>query len=105
MKVRIRMAVCAALAAIALYCAVGTISSVDVSGYDAGAVRLDNAAFVLAEYNGNVAVFTPGFEKSPLTVTEIEVSGLRAVDRDLISRGLVAYSKEELLTLLEDLGS
>ena len=64
----------------------------------------ENAEFILREYDGLVAVFAAG-EKTPLTMTDIEVRTLREADRALLSSGLPAADRDEVLTLLEDLGS
>ena len=63
-----------------------------------------NAPFVLREFEGRVAVFSPGRDM-PLSVTGIELSTLRKQDRELLFEGLAAGNREELLMLLEDLGS
>ena len=41
----------------------------------------------------------------PLTVTEIEASSLRETDRSLLKEGVAVRTREELMALLEDLGS
>jgi hypothetical protein len=64
-----------------------------------------DAAFVLREYEGYVGVFEGGGGKTPLTVTDIAVDGLREADRDMLGAGIAVADRDELLTLLEDLGS
>ena len=64
----------------------------------------EESPFVLREFEGRVAVYAPGRD-IPLSVTAIEVGTLRERDRSLLRRGLAAESREELLMLLEDLGS
>ena len=59
---------------------------------------------MLREYDGCVAVFAVG-ESKPVTTTDINVRTLREADRALLSAGLPAADKDEVLTLLEDLGS
>lgn len=62
------------------------------------------AEYYLRERDGFVCVFTPG-SGSPVGVTGISVSSLRESDRAIVSRGIAVRDREELLTLLEDLGS
>ena len=63
------------------------------------------AGYVLGEAQGCVAVYAGGDLKTPLQVTEIELASLRGADRALIERGLHAASREEVLQILEDLGT
>ena len=67
-------------------------------------LAIEDAEFVLREYDGCVAVFAVG-ESKPVTTTDINVRTLREADRALLSAGLPAADKDEVLTLLEDLGS
>ena len=60
--------------------------------------------YVLGEAEGRVAVYGGGADKL-LTVTDIELAGLREADQALISEGLPVSTHEELVALLEDLGS
>ena len=41
----------------------------------------------------------------PMTVTDIQTSTLRELDRKLLETGLKLYSHETLMMTLEDLGS
>lgn len=66
---------------------------------------LAEAQYVLREYDGCVAVFASVGDTSPMTLTDIEVGTLRDADRQILSTGLAVADREELLTLLEDLGS
>lgn len=67
--------------------------------------RSESAEFYLKSSGGYVAVFAGQREREPVTVTAIEVSGLRAADRAMLERGIPVGDKKELLELLEDLGS
>jgi len=60
--------------------------------------------FMLREFEGRIAVFAPGRD-IPLSVTGIELGTLRERDRALLCEGVAAQNREELLMLLEDLGS
>ena len=59
----------------------------------------------LGAWQGSVAVFDRGDPATPRSVTDIELSSLRAADRALIEHGCPVASEEALQALLEDLGS
>ena len=108
MKLWMKLAGCGIMTAAAVCCASAAISGItgDVSAEeDAGEGVLDwplaieDAEFVLREYDGCVG------ESKPVTTTDINVRTLREADRALLSAGLPAADKDEVLTLLEDLGS
>lgn len=61
--------------------------------------------YLLRVYNGHIAVFWGEDTDSAVIETTIEVDGLRAVDKDKLTQGIVAHSYEEVLKLLEDFGS
>lgn len=61
--------------------------------------------YVLRDYEGLVAVFVENDPKLPMTVTDIQVSTLRELDRQLLETGLKIDSHEKLVMTLEDLGS
>ena len=61
--------------------------------------------YVLRDCGGYVAVYEGTDSGKPSTVTDIEVSTLRALDRQMLENGLVLDSREKLLMTLEDLGS
>lgn len=61
--------------------------------------------YVLRDCNGYVAVYDGADAKKPTTVTDIEVSTLRALDRQMLKNGLEIDSREKLMMTLEDLGS
>ena len=58
----------------------------------------------LGAWEGSVAIFD-GSSGTPRSVTDIELSSLRAADRALIEHGCPVADEEALLALLEDLGS
>ena len=66
---------------------------------------MEEAAFVLRESDGYVGVFESAGARKPVTVTDIEVAGLRDADRDMLSAGIAVCDRQELLSLLEDFGS
>lgn len=69
------------------------------------AAHAATAAFFLRGDGGYVAIYEKGGGREPVTVTDIELSGLRAADRAMIRAGLPVTGQRELLLLLEDLGS
>ena len=71
----------------------------------AGAVEaIRTSEYILADYGGRVAVFSPQRGSAPRRVTAIEVQHLPAVDRQLLKSGIPALNDLELAMLLEDLG-
>lgn len=109
MKLRYRITLCAMLLLTAGLCASYTVRDLR-GGSDArlpetvpAAVSEPPDGFTLCARNGCVAVLDPGCETA--VVTDIELSTLREADRQLLEAGLTVTSREELLTLLEDLGS
>lgn len=52
-----------------------------------------------------MSVFASDADRKPLQVTGIEVAGLRRADQELLRGGITVGSQEQLLLLLEDLGS
>lgn len=65
----------------------------------------EGPCYVLRDYEGYVAVFVENDPSCPMTVTDIQTSTLRQVDRDTLQTGLKIRSKERLMMILEDLGS
>ena len=57
--------------------------------------------YLVRTYNGKIAFFTDG----AVIETDIDVSGLRAYDRQLLENGIAACTYEEVLQLLEDFSS
>ena len=105
-------ALMACTAAVCAWAALGGIASAAGAGTAAQAefdyvpsCSLAEAEYVLREYDGCVAVFASVGDTSPITLTDIEVGTLRDADRQILSTGLAVADREELLTLLEDLGT
>jgi hypothetical protein len=65
----------------------------------------DSAAFFLRRDGAYIAIFPGKRARDPVEVTGIELQGLRRADRAMIEAGLPVASRQELLQLLEDLGS
>lgn len=111
MKIRIALLLC--LVSVAVLSVCGAYKSLhrmqtyvlpeDVSARFSG--MEENAEFFLREADGYVAVFAGKRAHTPLSVTDIEMSGLRTADKALVRRGIPVSGAAELLMLLEDLGS
>jgi len=97
MKIGVRISICAALLCTALAMAVLTLADFAPAPESPG-------GYVLGAAEGRVAVLDAA-SRSPVSLTDIELSGLREADREKLSTGLPVESREELLSLLEDLGS
>lgn len=111
MDIKYRICACVLLALTAAFCASYTIA--DVKGREevpTGPVGLSATAqpgsegFLLCARDGYVAVVDPTVGETAV-VTDIGLDTLREADRSLIESGLRVDSREELLSLLEDLGS
>ena len=67
--------------------------------------REESAAYYLRDDEGRVAVYEGRRGREKLAVTAIETANLRLTDRTLLRRGIPVTDADELLRLLEDLGS
>lgn len=106
MKVGIRMVLCVLLICAALTMAVFTALGFSPGrGGEAVGTGVSELRYVLGESGGNIAVFSSADPDEPVTVTNIELAGLREADRAEIRAGLIVGTESELLQLLEDLGS
>ena len=101
LKTIIRMIVMVTLMAVAVTMAAFTAAGFRGNGNSAPRP----GTYVLADYGGSVAIFENGETVNPLQVTDIELDTLRAADRAMIETGVPVSSREELMELLEDLGS
>lgn len=63
------------------------------------------AEYILRDFEGYVCVFMPDGGDTPVSVTNIATDTLRGTDRALLADGIAVSSHDELLSLLEDLGS
>lgn len=68
-------------------------------------VQDDNQGYIVKEYEGFVGVYYNNGEDYPAIITEISLDNLRQYDRELIETGFEIGSRNELMQLLEDLGS
>jgi len=106
MKRTLALTVVTALCAVSPFVAGAAMSSLQ-QGADAPATSYDGAQaeYILRDYEGYVSVFASDADRRPLQVTGIEVAGLRRADQELLRGGITVGSQEQLLLLLEDLGS
>ena len=108
MNLRHRITVCALLLLTAALCASYTARGLLGERAAATPVPVLTApqpeGYTLCAKNGCVAVLEPDSGGRPV-ITDIELATLREADRSLIESGLTVSSREELLSLLEDLGS
>lgn len=107
MKYKTKLTVVTALSLCSVFCAGAAVSSVRGSSVATEVVSYDGAAaeYILRDYEGYVSVFDAQQDRTPLQITAIEVSALRQTDRDLLQGGISVGNREQLLLLLEDLGS
>ncbi len=66
---------------------------------------IEDAEYILRAGDGYICVFAAGEAQTPITVTNIELRSLREVDRQVIEQGMAVADRDELMSLLEDLGS
>ncbi len=112
-KMRVRVAVLLVLIGAAAFTGAEAIRSLRAAPgsefpeelYARFARNADNAAFFLRQAGEYLAVYPGRRDREPLRITEIELRGLRKADQAMIREGLPVRSFQELLQLLEDLGS
>lgn len=111
MKLWMKASLTGILAISALFSATWAVRSIKAVAEDVPSVSYEwscdeeDAQFVLREYSGFVSVFAVDASKTPMTVTDIEIKNLREADRDMLNAGIAVSDRDELLALLEDLGS
>ena len=59
--------------------------------------------FILREYNGNIALFYDSSEE-PVAVYRTPINTFYPADRELLEKGIILGTREELRQLIEDLG-
>ena len=109
MKSKIKMAILGIICLFTVF--LGAFVIVDFghaedSGEAVSAMAENNEiCYVLRDYEGFVAIFVENDPTCPMTVTDIQVSTLRELDKILLETGMKLYSRERLMMTLEDLGS
>ncbi|MBQ4651306.1 MAG: hypothetical protein IJB78_01165 [Oscillospiraceae bacterium] len=112
MGLRLRIALLMCLAAAAAWSAVEAYESlkppkiyeVPEAVYAEYTTGEENAQYQLKACDGYVAVYGGRGGGKPM-MTDIELSALASADRAMIELGIPVKNREELLLLLEDLGS
>ena len=109
MKAKFKMAIIGALCLVTVFFAAFVIvdfGQAEESGAVVSAMA-DNGeiCYVLRDYEGYVAIFVENDPTCPMTVTDIQVSTLRELDKMLLETGMKLYSRERLMMTLEDIGS
>lgn len=61
--------------------------------------------YIISELNGHIVVYEYSTAGSPIIVTDIHTRDLREIDRELLRSGIAVESRDEVLQLLEDMGS
>lgn len=110
MKWKVKASICSALILFAVLSVTAVAGQLDrIMPGEAQMASLldgdDEIHYVLREQDGFVAIFQEGFGDEPAVVTDIEAKTLRQVDRELLRLGIPVKNREELMMLLEDLGS
>lgn len=112
MDMRLRLALSGVMAAMATLCASSALGGIKENAPAptayatlAPAKDMSGAEYVLRDWEGFVGVFESAASLAPVSVTEIQVAELRYADRELLEGGIPVSDREELLSLLEDLGS
>lgn len=100
-------ALCLMTAAALLSAGVAAASCVKAETVQAAAcfAAPEESRYVLRDFEGYVAVFVENDPGCPMTVTDIEVSTLRELDKRLLQTGMKISSHERLMMTLEDLNS
>ena len=111
MKTGLKLAVLGIMAALAVFSALGAVKTIQRTEdlipaeiYARFHAKSGRARYLLREEDGIVAVYRSG-ENRPERLTEIETAVLRRADRAMLNRGIPAEDLDEVLQLLEDLGS
>jgi len=83
----------------------GEVSADVVSNQDTRMSMAEPVPYILREYKGKLAVFTPESGNYPAVVTDIECRFLPRGDRELLRAGIGVREQATLASLLEDFGS
>lgn len=113
MRLKLRVGLLLCLGAAAVLSGIGAAkslrpvqkSNIPQEIYSGFSAKADSAQFFLKCCGEYVAVYEGAKDKKPVTVTRIELDCLRGADRAMLEAGIPVADRQELLLLLEDLGS
>jgi len=114
MNIKIKYAITCTLAAAAIVMSAlsvpvlrsfGELSAIGAAAPDYPLQMSEPMPFILREYRGAVAVFTPESGDIPALITDIDFNSLREVDKKMLLAGIGAREANTLAALLEDFGS
>ncbi|MEA4896032.1 MAG: hypothetical protein VB064_12340 [Oscillospiraceae bacterium] len=110
MKIKVKVAIIGILILLSAFlCAFAVLDGLKAEdeGETVGCITESQTepCYVLRDYEGYVAIYVENDPSCPMTVTDIQVSTLRDLDKKLLETGLKLYSRERLMMTLEDLGS
>lgn len=100
MKLRVKVALCIALAlfaAASLAAVLGSLGAVPASA--------EGEAYLLRECDGYIGVYYPVDAAEPREITDIRVAELPLEDQEALRGGVSASDEEALARLLEDYGA
>lgn len=100
MKLRVKMALCIALAVFAALSLAAVLGSIGVIPVSSG-----SGDYLLRAVDGYVAVFHPADGEEPAEITDIRVADLPAGDRQALLSGVSVTDRTALMRLLEDYGA
>jgi len=89
---------------ISLLSAVQYVSAAKEPSNNLSSIESQSDGYLLKDCNGFVGVYYSG-EDYPAVITEISLDSLRQYDRELVISGFRVESREQLMSVLEDLGS
>lgn len=113
MNLKLRATMLAVLGAGAVYAGMDAVKSLRPAARDTVPQEIyaryardeESAQYFLKSCDGFVAVYKGAKGRTPESVTAIEVANLRSADKAMLERGIPVTDRQQLLELLEDLGS
>lgn len=97
-------AVVVASVAISIFSAAQVVSATRELSNNLSSIEAQPDGYVVRDCDGFVGVYYIG-EDSPAVITEIPLENLREYDRELVISSFEVQSRDELMRILEDLGS
>ena len=87
-----------------LFSAVQYVSAAKEPSNNLSSIEAQSDGYLVKACDGFVGVYYSG-EDYPAVITDISLDNLRQYDRELVVSGLEAENREQLMMILEDLGS